>query len=128
MPTELSAQDVDDLRTRLAARAKGLRAELAAVDAQATALHADCDLDAGDLGAKVTAADRLRADAERVRTLLERTRAALDRLGTPAYGRCTVCGGPIARDRLLAVPHADVCVACGRGRDAGGRKRRPAAR
>lgn len=125
MPTELSAQEVDDLCARLVAQAQGLRAELAAVDAQATTLRTDRGLGVGDLGAKVTAADRLRADAERVRALLERTHAALDRLGTPAYGRCTVCGGSISRDRLLAVPHADVCVGCGRG--AGGR-RRPAAR
>ncbi|WP_329139500.1 TraR/DksA family transcriptional regulator [Streptomyces sp. NBC_00670] len=119
MPTEeeLSARDLDDLRARLTAQEEGLRAELAAVDAQTATLYTDCDLDAGDLGAKVTAADRLRSDAERARTLLERTRTALDRLGTPAYGRCTVCGEPIARDRLLAVPHADVCVRCGRGPD-----------
>ncbi|MFE0365558.1 TraR/DksA family transcriptional regulator [Streptomyces griseoaurantiacus] len=115
MPTELSAQDLDDLRARLRAQAEGLRAELAAVDAQMSTLYADCDRDVGDLGAKVTAADRLRADAERARSLLARTQAALDRLGTPAYGRCAVCGGPIERDRLLAVPHADVCLACGRG-------------
>ncbi|WP_030383255.1 MULTISPECIES: TraR/DksA family transcriptional regulator [unclassified Streptomyces] len=116
MPTEeLSARDLDDLRARLAARAEGLRAELAAVDAQAATLYTDCDPEAGDLAAKVTAADRLRSDAERARTLLERIRTALDRLGTPAYGRCTVCGEPIARDRLLAVPHADVCARCGRG-------------
>jgi DnaK suppressor protein len=125
MPTELSAQDLDDLRARLRAQAEGLRAELAAVDAQASTLYADCDRDVGDLGAKVTAADRLRADAERARSLLARTHAALDRLGTPAYGRCTVCGGPIERDRLLAVPHADVCVACGRGAGRGPRRRGP---
>ncbi|MGM0358194.1 TraR/DksA family transcriptional regulator, partial [Streptomyces sp. ECR3] len=98
MPTELSAQDLDDLRARLRAQAEGLCAELAAVDAQMSTLYADCDRDVGDLGAKVTAADRLRGDAERARSLLARTQAALNRLGTPAYGRCAVCGGPIERD------------------------------
>jgi DnaK suppressor protein len=114
MPTELSAQDLDDLRARLTAQADGLRAELRAVDTEMPTLYADCDLDAADTGAKATAADRLRADTERARALLKRTLAALDRLDTPEYGRCAVCGEPIPRDRLLAVPHTDVCVTCGR--------------
>lgn len=38
--------------------------------------------------------------------------AALRRIDLNLYGVCTVCGGAIAKDRLLAVPHATQCASC----------------
>ncbi|TFV34248.1 hypothetical protein E4K10_06190 [Streptomyces sp. T1317-0309] len=35
-------------------------------------------------------------------------------VGTPGFGRCTVCGDVIGRDRLLAVPHTELCIVCAR--------------
>ncbi|HEY0214911.1 MAG TPA: TraR/DksA C4-type zinc finger protein [Cellulomonas sp.] len=40
--------------------------------------------------------------------------AALERLAGGVYQVCAVCGGPIAADRLQALPTARTCVACGR--------------
>jgi DnaK suppressor protein len=37
---------------------------------------------------------------------------ALDRLGQGDYGRCEVCGQPIAPERLAARPTATRCVTC----------------
>ena len=37
---------------------------------------------------------------------------ALRRLGEGGYGRCEVCGQPIAPERLAARPTATRCVAC----------------
>jgi RNA polymerase-binding protein DksA len=37
---------------------------------------------------------------------------ALRRLGEGSYGRCEVCGQPIAAERLAARPTATRCVAC----------------
>jgi DnaK suppressor protein len=39
--------------------------------------------------------------------------AALDRLARGVYQVCEVCGGPIAADRLRALPTARTCVTCG---------------
>lgn len=39
---------------------------------------------------------------------------ALGRVDTGTYGRCEVCGAPIAPERLLARPAARQCVACAR--------------
>ena len=39
-------------------------------------------------------------------------RAALLRLGDGTYGRCERCDGHIPVERLEAVPHARLCVAC----------------
>ncbi|WP_285630807.1 TraR/DksA family transcriptional regulator [Actinoallomurus iriomotensis] len=37
---------------------------------------------------------------------------ALRRLDEGAYGRCEVCGAPIAAERLAARPTALTCIAC----------------
>jgi DnaK suppressor protein len=114
MPTKLSADDLRVISDRLTAEADTLREELSEAESRMPALYADCDLDAADVGARVTALAALRADADRARTLLDRVLAALPRVGTPGFGRCTACGGLIGRDRLLAVPHTEVCIACAR--------------
>lgn len=46
--------------------------------------------------------------------------AALARLHSPEYGRCTDCGEGIAFDRLRAAPQALRCVACERRHEAAG--------
>ena len=38
--------------------------------------------------------------------------AALDRLGNGTIETCSVCGGPIAFERLLALPGVRTCVKC----------------
>jgi DnaK suppressor protein len=114
MPTDLSADDLRDIADLLTAEADALRVELAATETKMSALSADCDLDASDVSAKATALARLHADAERARTLLDRILATLSRVGAPGFGRCAACGDVIGRDRLLAVPHTDVCIDCAR--------------
>lgn len=39
---------------------------------------------------------------------------ALGELDAGTYGRCSVCGGPIGVERLLALPGVDTCVGCAR--------------
>lgn len=43
---------------------------------------------------------------------LEDIDSALARLDAGTYGRCEVCGEPIARARLEARPYADTCIRC----------------
>ena len=38
--------------------------------------------------------------------------AALARLADGSYGRCAVCGGPIAPDRLAVRPVTTTCIGC----------------
>ncbi len=47
------------------------------------------------------------------RQRVEEVDAALDRLSAGTYQVCEVCGGPIAADRLRALPTARTCVTCG---------------
>ena len=43
---------------------------------------------------------------------LERTERALAKLDEGTYGRCDVCGEPIAAKRLAAMPDVVTCVTC----------------
>lgn len=53
---------------------------------------------------------------ERMRTLrraeLAEIDAALARIEEGSWGVCATCGGPIGRQRLLALPEARHCLAC----------------
>ena len=48
--------------------------------------------------------------------LLAAIDAALKRIDDGTYGTCTNCGRPIARDRLEALPWAELCIDCARER------------
>lgn len=37
---------------------------------------------------------------------------AAERLATGTYGRCEACGGPIADERLEALPATTTCIGC----------------
>ena len=54
---------------------------------------------------------------------LEALDRAAARLAAGTYGRCGRCGGPIAPERLDALPAAETCIAC-----ATMRRRRPDSR
>jgi DnaK suppressor protein len=43
---------------------------------------------------------------------LARTERALSKLDDGSYGTCDVCGRPIARARLQAMPDSVMCVTC----------------
>jgi RNA polymerase-binding transcription factor DksA len=46
---------------------------------------------------------------------MAQARDALRRLDDGTYGICEACGGPIAYERLEAIPHTLRCVACSAG-------------
>lgn len=98
-------------RTLLARRQELLRRHAATVSTEQELLE-EREPDLPDLAADRTAAallDRL-SDVELVE--LSRIGRALDRLDDGTWGRCVVCGNPIAPERLRAVPEADRCAGC----------------
>ena len=52
---------------------------------------------------------------------LELVEAALERIADGSFGACLRCGGPIAPDRLEALPWASHCIDCQRLVDRGRR-------
>ncbi len=51
-------------------------------------------------------------DSERAQLRL--VEEAIERLGAGTYGACRSCGGPIAPERLDAIPWAAMCIDCAR--------------
>jgi len=49
---------------------------------------------------------------ENLRRLLYEVEHALDKFAQGTYGLCDECGQPIAPERLEALPHANLCIAC----------------
>lgn len=50
--------------------------------------------------------------ASRSGRLLYHIDEALRRLETDEFGKCFICGKPISKARLTAVPHARLCIEC----------------
>jgi RNA polymerase-binding transcription factor DksA len=108
----------DDARDRLLAEATRARERLAALtrelDAVVDAAEASPPDDEHDPDGATVGFERaqLAALVDTTRQHLRDLDAALARVDAGDYGRCTRCGGPIASERLAALPTATLCVTC----------------
>ncbi|MFP5073183.1 TraR/DksA family transcriptional regulator [Pseudonocardia nantongensis] len=98
-------------RARVADRARSLRHELDSLaEQQALTSHDDeHDPEGVTIAVQRAQLQGLLAAAERERDDLDR---AADRLAAGGYGVCARCGGPIADERLTALPATTTCIAC----------------
>lgn len=46
------------------------------------------------------------------RTEIEMVKQAIARIDKGEYGLCQVCGNPISKERLKAVPYSSMCIKC----------------
>jgi DnaK suppressor protein len=65
-----------------------------------------------DSGQVTAERGEVEAIAGSLRDTLNDIDAALAKFDSGTYGRCEVCGGPIADARLEAMPAARTCIAC----------------
>jgi len=123
---KLTSQEIGELRTRLESEREELNAQLATIEDQAfAATQSDMS---GDVGVDDESADAGTATFERekelsieqnVRDLIQKIDRALKRIEDGTYGICEVCGKPIEKARLKALPYVDLCI-----KDAQARSRR----
>jgi RNA polymerase-binding protein DksA len=123
---KLTTQEMDELRTRLQTEREELASQLATIEDQAfAATQSDMS---GDVGVDDESADAGTATFERekelsieqnVRDLIQKIDRALKRIEDGTYGICEVCGKPIEKARLKALPYVDLCI-----KDAQARSRR----
>ncbi|OQX89660.1 MAG: hypothetical protein B6D65_02020 [candidate division Zixibacteria bacterium 4484_93] len=52
--------------------------------------------------------------ASKVTEMLVKIEEALERIGDGSYGKCSICGKRISKERLNTVPWAEVCIDCKR--------------
>jgi RNA polymerase-binding protein DksA len=123
---KLTSQEIGELRTRLESEREELNAQLTTIEDQAfAATQSDMS---GDVGVDDESADAGTATFERekelsieqnVRDLIQKIDRALKRIEDGTYGICEVCGKPIEKARLKALPYVDLCI-----KDAQARSRR----
>jgi RNA polymerase-binding protein DksA len=123
---KLTTQEIDELRTRLESEREELSAQLTTIEDQAfAATQSDMS---GDVGVDDESADAGTATFERekelsieqnVRDLIQKIDRALKRIDDGTYGICEVCGKPIEKARIKALPYVDLCI-----KDAQARSRR----
>jgi RNA polymerase-binding protein DksA len=86
--------------------------------AQRRAAERDSNVpDSGELAADALDRDVAIAEIDRDAAEIEAIDAALDRLDTGTYGRCTECGLVIAPARLAQHPEAARCITCQQNRE-----------
>ena len=124
--TRLTTKEKGDLKERLVAERAELQAQLTTLEEE-TFATTQSEL-SGDVGLDDEVADAGTATFERekdlsiennVRDLMSKVDRALERIDAGTYGLCVICGKPIAKDRLKALPYADLCI-----RDAQAQSRR----
>jgi RNA polymerase-binding protein DksA len=123
---KLTTDEIEELRARLTSEGEELAAQLATIEDQAfAATQSDMS---GDVGVDDESADAGTATFERekelsieqnVRDLIQKIDRALKRIEDGTYGICEVCGKPIEKARIKALPYVDLCI-----KDAQARSRR----
>ncbi|MGW3562350.1 TraR/DksA family transcriptional regulator [Streptomyces sp. NPDC000941] len=108
----LGPDDLEEAAAKLSDQRDRLRVEIATARETESALRRDCALDAADVGATTLAIEELHTRTDAATALLERTLAALTHIQDGTFGTCATCGVPIARERVMTMPHAERCVAC----------------
>jgi RNA polymerase-binding transcription factor DksA len=84
-----------------ALRPSGALAEGSTVNAPGDAADVSVDSDSMDVSLGLMANER---------QLLAQVTAALKRIDVGTFGACTVCGRPIGKERLAALPYTPFCV------------------
>jgi RNA polymerase-binding transcription factor len=115
--TKLTKKEVDDLRVRLEEERDELSTQLTTIEEDTfAATQSDS---AGDVGLDDESADAGTATFERekdlsieqnVRDLLAKIERALKRMDEGTYGACDICGKPIEKARIKALPYVDLCI------------------
>lgn len=72
----------------------------------------DTVLDEGDRAQASERQDMNFVTRERLANRINRLSAALERIDAGTFGVCAVCGEPIERERLAAMPEVETCLAC----------------
>lgn len=105
-------KNMKDARTALLMRRAALTQEIKAGAGKRRAERDGNVPDSGELAADDVARDVTLAEIDRDAVEIEAIDAALARLDSGTYGRCTQCGQAIAPNRLAQHPEAARCVSC----------------
>ncbi len=107
---------LEEFREKLLAQRRALLERIGRVEDDLVSLQEEIEIELGERAQEDTISNLLRGLDERSREELLAINAALERIIRGDYGRCEVCGDPIPRARLEALPTATTHVECAEGR------------
>lgn len=99
----------DQLIGSLTHRLGELRSRADAIEDE---LRQPLDADFGDQAIELADDEALAGIDAIARREIAQIEATLTRIESGSYGRCTSCGGPIADERLAALPTVSHCINC----------------
>jgi DnaK suppressor protein len=105
-------EKIAEIRKRLLTRREQLLTEFRDKNAEAADLIDQGVPDVGDLGLTDILQDMLHLLSDSMREEIMKIDEALDRIKNGSYGRCLLCGEPIAIERLEIRPHTQHCIKC----------------
>jgi RNA polymerase-binding transcription factor DksA len=115
--TRLTKKEIDDLRTRLQEERGELATQLATIEEDAfsstqSELSGDVGIDdeSADAGSATFEREKDLSIEQNVRDLLDKIDRALKRIEGGTYGICDICGKPIEKARIKALPYVDLCI------------------
>ena len=88
------------------------KSEMESTLKEATGDHSAYAFHMADQGTDTMEREKNLFYAQRDGRLLYHIDQALERIEAGTFGLCHMCKGPIGRERLKAVPHARLCIAC----------------
>ena len=115
--TPYTKKELDDLRRRLEDEREHLQSQLTAIQ-EATFSQSQSDIsgevsfddDSADAGTFTYERERDLSIENNIRDLLAKIDRALARIDDGTYGLCSVCGKPIEKARVKALPYVDLCI------------------
>ncbi len=108
--------ELDEVVTELREHGERLTTTIGIAEAELAGLMRDAGDGAGhdqaDVGASSFERDHELTVLAKEREALAQIERALTRIHDGSYGVCESCGEPIGKNRLMAVPHATLCMSC----------------
>ncbi len=115
--SKLTKKEIDDLRARLTEERTELATQLSTIEEDAfsttqSELSGDVGLDdeSADAGSATFEREKDLSIEQNVRDLLDKIERALKRMDEGTYGVCEICGKPIEKARIKALPYVDLCI------------------
>ena len=115
--SKLTKKEVDELRARLTEERTELATQLSTIEEDAFSTtqsersgEVGLDDESADAGSATFEREKDLSIEQNVRDLLDKIERALKRMDEGTYGVCEICGKPIEKARIKALPYVDLCI------------------